>query len=247
MYEVTSLLAGYPGTTRWHGGLGWSSVLPLQDGQRTALIDTGGPNLRPRLLAALRERSLAPDDVTGVLITHCHWDHVGNFNLFPAARITVGGQELAWARRQPAGVFDLADLHVEHLGSGRWPLTLADDGDEVLPGVTVLATPGHTPGHCAYRISTATGPVLFTGDAVKNRHELHTGEVALTLDEVASHASIERVRHELLADPAATLIPGHDVQTRLTPSGPRPLRPIRAEISAWVRDATAPTVFELDR
>ena len=88
------------------------------------------------------------------------------------------------------------------------------DGDQILPGITVLASPGHTPGHLCYAVDTDTGPVIFAGDAVKNLYELTTSNVDSTLDAQVSRATITRIRDHMQAT-GALLIPGHDVPLRL--------------------------------
>lgn len=247
MYEIEMLLTGYPGTTTWHGGLGWATVGLLRDENRVVLVDTGGPNLREPLLQALDERGLGAHDVTDVLITHCHWDHLGNVNLFPHARLVVPGAELWWARRQQPGTWHLADLHVDWLTRQGSRVAEVDDGDEVLPGVRVVATPGHTPGHCAYEVAGGPATALFAGDAVKNRAELLTGDVQLTLDAHASRASVERVRARLSEDAAVSLVPGHDVRMRMAGDGLLFDGAPRARVTALLGPDGHPVDFDLVR
>lgn len=245
VYDVDLLTTGYPGTTTWHGGLGWASIGLLRGNGRVVLVDTGGPNLRVPLLEALKARGLAPGDVTDVLLTHCHWDHIGNITLFTRARVVVPGEDLAWARRQAPGTWQIADLHVEWLTRHPQRVEQAEDGDEVLPEVLAVATPGHTPGHCAYRVGRAGDSRLFSGDAVKNRAELRTGDAAMTLDENSSRRSIDRLRHELTLDPAVTLVPGHDVPIRIDHGqlilGEQP----RAQIVSYLGQDGAAVTFDL--
>ncbi|NWS25895.1 MBLC1 protein, partial [Polioptila caerulea] len=60
------------------------SVTLVWGGPLTVLVDTGGPWLRPHLPGLLRAQGVSPGDVTHVVVTHGHSDHVGNLNLFPA-------------------------------------------------------------------------------------------------------------------------------------------------------------------
>ncbi|XP_042751016.1 metallo-beta-lactamase domain-containing protein 1, partial [Lagopus leucura] len=66
------------------------SVTLVRGGPVTALVDTGGPWGRRRLLDELEAIGVSPLDVTHVLCTHGHSDHVGNLNLFPSATLLVG-------------------------------------------------------------------------------------------------------------------------------------------------------------
>lgn len=213
-YRRQLLLTGYPGKTAARGGLGWGTVALLRSADRTVLVDTGGPNSQPPLLAALADCGVDPGEVTDVLLTHCHWDHISNITLFPAARLVVPGAELAWARKQPPGTWQLADLHVDWLTRQRDRLVEVGDGDEPVPGIVTVATPGHTPGHVAYHLTGPRGQ-LYAGDAVKNRVELVTGTVDMTLDRTASTDSIARVQDLLAGQEDLHLVPGHDVPMRL--------------------------------
>ena len=213
-YERQLLLTGYPGRTDGRGGLGWGTVALLRSADRVVLVDTGGPNSQPPLLAALARHGVEPEQVTDVLLTHCHWDHISNITLFPDARLVVPGAELDWARRQPPGTWQLADLHVEWLTRQVARLVEVADGDEPVPGIVAVATPGHTPGHVAYHLGGSAGQ-LYAGDAVKNRAELVTGTVDMTLDETASRDSIARLHVLLAAHPDLRLVPGHDVPMRV--------------------------------
>jgi len=245
MFELDLLVSGFPGMSTFHGGLGWSSVCLLQDETHLVLLDTGGPGYVPLLQAGLEERGLRADEVTDVLITHCHWDHVSNFTLFPNARIVVPRLEMEWASQQLPGTWHLADLHIGRLLEMGAAVHLADDGEQVLPGVSAISTPGHTPGHVAYRVRTAGGDAIFAGDAVKNRSELVTGEVDLTLDAQASRRSVERIRQMLLADPKAVLIPGHDVRLSMVDGEVYPHGEWQAEISALLGTDRYRTVTNL--
>lgn len=215
--QATALVHGFPAKSHSHGSLGWCSVWLLEAGDRRVLVETGPPGYAPRLLALLAERDLAPSDITDVLITHCHWDHLYNLTLFPHARWWIGRAELAWARHLPTETPFVSSLHVAMLDGAGAQVGLLDDGDVVLPGVLAVATPGHTPGHLAYLVD-APRPLIFAGDAVKNVYELSTGAVDMTLDRAASEASIARLRG-LMKQQGAMLVPGHDVPLELDERG----------------------------
>lgn len=65
-------------------------TISLMMGPRTILVDTGGPWDRHFLQMKLKEKDLEPDDVSYVIGTHGHSDHIGNLNLFPSATTIVG-------------------------------------------------------------------------------------------------------------------------------------------------------------
>ncbi|NXI75066.1 MBLC1 protein, partial [Anseranas semipalmata] len=124
------------------------SVTLIRGGPVTALVDTGGPWGRERLLGELAAAGTSPSDVTHVLCTHGHSDHVGNLNLFPEATVLVG--------------FDLSR------GEGRFlPQGLARGCPYAPhPGhVEVLPTPGHVGAHVSVAVyGTDLGTVVVAGD-----------------------------------------------------------------------------------
>jgi N-acyl homoserine lactone hydrolase len=132
------------------------------------LVDTGvgGPQ---RLLSdwrvvnrsvadALDEHGMTPGDIGLVINTHLHFDHCGQNAVFKHAAFYVQAAELARARRespQLAGWFDFMGARFELL-----------DGDaEILPGLSVVTTPGHTVGHQSVVVSTDNGAEVLIGDA----------------------------------------------------------------------------------
>lgn len=240
MYRLDILVSGFPGKTSTHGGLGWSSVCLLRDTSRTVLVDTGPPAYIPLLHDRLGLLGIEPKDVTDILATHLHWDHVGNFTMFPNATVTVSRKELEWAVKQPPGTTFVPDLHVQRLAESVKQVHLVEDGHEVLSGIHAMATPGHTPGHLAYQTSTAEGKVLFAGDSIKNRYELATSNVDSSMDFTASRASVDKLRAILQADPSTSVIPGHDVQLSYVDGEVRAKQDLQADISAFLDTHSGP-------
>jgi N-acyl homoserine lactone hydrolase len=101
--------------------------------------------------------------------------------------------ELDWAAAQPIGTWELPEFHVEKLVTSS-NLIRMENGDEPLPHLRAVASPGHTPGHFAYHIGGTDGPLLFSGDAAKNELELMSGNADMTLDADESRRSIDRLR-----------------------------------------------------
>ena len=209
MYSLDVLVQGYPGKTTHHGGLGWATVALLRGRGETILVDTGSYGYRDLLVDRLREHGIQREDVTAILVTHLHWDHVVNYPFFPRAKIFIPEADLDWALDQPIGTWALPEFHVEKLGHDRRALKV-QDGDEVLPGIRAVGTPGHTPGHIAYVVRGEKGGLIFAGDAVKNQAELMTEQVDMTLDLEKSKISVRRVRDITAANPENTLVCGHD-------------------------------------
>lgn len=210
MFTAHPLINGFPGKSASHGGFGWSSVWLLDDGERRVLLDAGQPSYIPLIRDSLGELGLTPDDITDVLLTHLHWDHVANFTMFQAATTWVSDAELSWAAGLPAGTPFIPDLHVAELARRTSGVERLQPGGEVIPGIHVLDAAGHTPHHVAFLIERAEQPLLFAGDSVKNVRELKSASADSTLDAAASTRTIEALR-ATVRDVDGVLIPGHDV------------------------------------
>ena len=117
---------------------------------------------------ALAQLSLAPADIDIVVNTHLHWDHCYNNHLFPNAKFFVQKEELKYAIAPlPAHVHGYEALQ---LGM-RPPFTRTKwedlDGDEeIAPGITVLLTPGHTPGSQSVLVKSSRGSAFIGGDTI---------------------------------------------------------------------------------
>ncbi|WP_103258237.1 MBL fold metallo-hydrolase [Tabrizicola aquatica] len=161
------------------------NVTLLRDGTNTVLFDVGsGPDFQPsagKLVEALSALDLTVEDITHVLFTHGHPDHLwgllDDFDepLFANAEHMIGQAEYAyWTDPQTPNTIGEARASFA-AGASRRLAVIADslrllaDGEEPLPGITARLTPGHTPGHLAYEIA---GPTLATvlGDSVGNHH-----------------------------------------------------------------------------
>ena len=133
--------------------LGVDALLVVEPG-RTVLIDTGlGPNVGGVLMQSLAQAGVAPATVTDVLITHSHGDHVGGLVTaggalaFPNAVIRMSAPEWAFMQANKAQAALVATITPK--------VRTFAPGSLVLPGITAIVLPGHTPGHSGYRIMSA--------------------------------------------------------------------------------------------
>ena len=159
----------------------------------TILVDTGigegnawvDENYRPRVRdarEALAAAKLDPDAVRAIVNSHLHFDHCGQNRAFAGLPIYVQRAELDLAR-EGYTVVEWVDFP-----GARYD---AIDGDrEVVEGVSILATPGHTPGHQSVTVRTGDGLVLIVGQAAQDARSFATGP---------ADASVQRLR-ELNAD-----------------------------------------------
>jgi len=142
---------------------------------------------------ALAGLGLSPADISLVINTHLHFDHCGQNAVFKHAPFYVQRAELDRARREEPELSDWFDF----MGA-RFELL---DGDaEIVPGLSVIATPGHTAGHQCVVVDTGDGaPDLLIGDAAYTPRE-YTGPLGQKLppgqaaDRPSWEASIGRVR-----------------------------------------------------
>ncbi|MBM2576922.1 MBL fold metallo-hydrolase [Jannaschia sp. Os4] len=130
----------------------------VRTGDQVVLFDTGLN--ADGITAALESAGVAPGDVTTVVITHMHGDHVGGLMrdgepTFGDVRYVTGEAEMAAWREQglPDNVAALEDR-----------FELIADGAEVAPGLTAVAMFGHTPGMMGYRMSSGDAQALLTAD-----------------------------------------------------------------------------------
>ncbi|WP_127559214.1 MBL fold metallo-hydrolase [Nioella ostreopsis] len=158
------------------------NVTLLRGQGRVVLFDAGsGLAFQPsvgELPDALFALGVDPADVTDVVFTHAHPDHLwgalDDFDeaMFYNARHYMGAGELAYWR-DPDTVNSIGEARQAFaIGAARRLEMLGDmvesfdDGNEVLPGVTAVLTPGHTPGHMSFTVGNA----MILGDAVGNHH-----------------------------------------------------------------------------
>lgn len=192
--------------------LGISTVALVEAGGTRILVDAGGPSTRGALRRGLRERGLAPEDVDAVFLTHLHWDHAWNLDLFPRARVIVPAAELAYAAApHPDDAYVMPGILDRLAALGAETCT----GGALAPGVEAIAAPGHTPGLHAVLVETDGGPLLIASDAIKYPKEAMAGACDMAFDAAATGgATIRR-----LTAMAERIVPGHFPEIRRTAGG----------------------------
>lgn len=175
---------------RWGAWVSTYTCLLVEMGDHRVLVDTGAGSLGPntgRLLRNLRAEGVAPGDIDTVVFTHAHPDHLGGTTdqdgklVFPKARYVMWkGEWEFWtsgqADRALAGHgmdIILAQAH-KNLSPIRAQVDLVDTETEIMPGISAVAAPGHTPGHMALSISSKDDRLLCVSDTVL--HPVHLAE-----------------------------------------------------------------------
>lgn len=184
-------------------GFGANTYILTADNQTAVVIDPAQTRIQEELL----KRGLK---ATYVLLTHCHFDHVGGVAALQAdgAKVVCSTEEAKLVGTE-ADAFGLAGIpRVEY----RVDQTLSDGETAVLSGVeiTTILTPGHTAGCACYLVKTDNGEVLFTGDTLFagsiGRTDLPTGNIKALRQSLRKLAALE-VDYPIY--------PGHEESTTL--------------------------------
>lgn len=206
----------------------------VRGGDRVVVVDTGfspeagarrGRTLDRGPVEALEELGVPASEVTDLVVTHLHYDHAGNLDVFPGARVWIQGEEVAYAtggsmsHPQLNHFFDVEDVctllrrtyrgEVDHLAGAR----------ELADGIHLHPVGGHTPGLQVVRVRTGRGWVVLASDALHYYANLELRNPFPALVDVpAMLDAFDLVRE--LADGPDHVIPGHDpeVMTRYGPA-----------------------------
>ena len=179
------------------------------------LVDTGHTGRRPELDAMLLQRGLTRDSIDQVVLTHAHWDHVENIDMFPRAAIVLHADERRYARSPHRNDFACPGWIDAVLARYEDRVRTVEEGTTLLPGVEVVAAPGHSAGTIAVTVAGDDGVAVIAGDSIQNAAVARAGRNGLVFwnDDLAA-ASIAK----LLAI-GDIIYPGHDLPFRLTSGG----------------------------
>jgi glyoxylase-like metal-dependent hydrolase (beta-lactamase superfamily II) len=209
------------------------SAMPLdyyvwvaRNSERAVLIDTGfnaevaakrGRGVLRCPIDSLRLVGIDPDAVSDVVITHLHYDHVGNFTLLPAARFHLQETEMHFATgrhmkyRHFAHHYEPDDVAAMVKMNFAQRVVMHDGPVDLAPGIQLQPVGGHTPGLQVVRVKTARGWVVVASDAshfydnIENRRPFSNACDVCTMLE--AYDTVYR-----LADSKQHVIPGHDPQ-----------------------------------
>lgn len=212
----------------------------IRNAEHTIVVDTGfsstgGANRGrttitppPELFAEL---GVHPEDAPTVVITHGHYDHIGNLGHFDRSTVVIAQVELDfWSgphARRTQFHHSVEDDELDALFAARDAGRVRPFADrlEVAPGVEVIRMGGHTPGQSVVRVPTSIGTVLLASDAVHYYEELDRDmPFSSVADLVEMYEGFDRIHAMLASGDVQHVISGHDPATleRLASIGTSP-------------------------
>lgn len=198
----------------------------IRNSARTIIVDTGfeaaAATRRGRVVVSspaglLRRVGVDPAAGHPVIITHAHWDHVGNLDLFPASQFWIARAESSFWSTPVSRTRIIAHFTEEReldqlvqLGrEGR--LTFFDDRADIAPGVAVQRVGGHTPGQSMVTVRTSAGVVLLTSDVVHYDEELRDERPFISVTDLpAMYEGFWTVKQLLASGAIDVIVTGHD-------------------------------------
>src|SRR5215213_6546369 len=212
MAKITQILQGFSlGTSQ--GNLAFCGISLIEGGSKRILVDVAHPGRRALLVAKLAEQGLTPDNIDAVFLTHGHWDHMLNIDLFPKAKVLMNDVERQYIKKIDA--HDWATMSYASTVIESMQAQSVSDGEEIDDGVTMMATPGHSKGSATLLVRGDDGTSAICGDAFPNTLSIVSGMPRLVFGDPA----LARKSISILMERANTFYPGHDRAFRLHDGG----------------------------
>jgi len=181
------------------GIVGYSSVVLIQSEERNILFDCGLRGTALQIKEGLAKNGLIPDDISDVVISHMHFDHVGNLPLFTNALIHISEEEWKTVHTNPD------EWHCKQTRDyirQNCHIHFVKENDLIAEGVRVMELPGHTSGLIGLKCGDDT---ILCSDAIKNRYEMWENIPLMAQNPELSTKTQERIKKE-----ASIIYTGHD-------------------------------------
>jgi len=234
-YELLAIRYGHhdrPASENFIGGDPHNLPMPLdyyvwviRNKERTIVVDTGfssdsgerrGRQLTKPVAEGLAAAGVDPASVKDVIITHMHYDHAGNNDLFPDATFHLQDSEMNFATgrcmchaqvNHPYDVDHVVGL-VRRVYAGS---VCFHHGDEqLLPGITLHHIGGHSRGLQCVRVETARGPVVLASDVTHHYAHVQSRRVFPSCDSISDILLGYDKLWKLAESDIGRIIPGHD-------------------------------------
>ena len=184
---------------------------------RRKFLDSAKPQPYERPTEAIRKIGVAPEDVTDIIISHVHWDHLDGVDLFPKARIWIQKDEYEHyidAQGKPlASTIDTADAEMLAALRRDGRVTLIDgDNREIIPGITVYTGGRHTYASQYIGVTTRAGTVVLAADDAVTYQNLEQ-RIPIWATFVPGDSTINlqaQDRMRRIASDPSRIFPGHD-------------------------------------
>lgn len=217
-------------------GMDFFCWLIVTEAGRPIMVDTGFfSGLAPRLGYAplfepadgVRMLGFDPAKIEDVIITHAHYDHVGNLAAFPNARFHIGATEMQsitgplMTHPTTRGGFGKRDVKTLVGLTFEDRVRFLDDEDAPFLGIRSFIVPGHTTGQLALEVDTGRGAVILASDAVHLYSELETERPFPVFHDMGAMIMSYR-KLKARARRPDLIVPGHDadVARRYPAAGP---------------------------
>jgi glyoxylase-like metal-dependent hydrolase (beta-lactamase superfamily II) len=200
----------------------------IRNGSRTLLLDCGfnrvtGPVRLGEMLMFHRDPleqlallGVRAEDVEQIIVSHMHFDHIGNLALFPGAEIVVARAELDyWTgpySDRPTISFHIEGPEVAYVrdAAQHGRVKFIDEFMEVAPGIRVTRVGGHTPGQLITEVRTPNGTIVLTADAVHFREEMTDDRPFYAFTDLVDMYGAYELLRQKMDEPRVWVVSGHD-------------------------------------
>lgn len=200
-----SILNGLPITSS-RGFVGWSSVSLIKFDSHLGLFDTGPEGSRETIVKSLKTININPLDIEFIVLSHLHFDHFINVELFSNAKIYTTEEELDYALSKSPEEHNDLNYVKPFINFFKDQLINLNYGEQIYDG-RIVSLPGHTKGSLGFE----TEDCIFVGDALKYFMEAKTGQTAYAY---YSKESADDSIKKIIAK-NKVIIPGHDSAFKL--------------------------------
>jgi len=198
----------------------------VTNGEHTAVVDMGATESNitkhgrfwlEHPASLLDKVGVNAKTVEHAIVTHLHWDHAGNYELFPRAKFHLQEDELAfWTGKHVKHRYFSRAIEVEDVCAmvrynydGR--VNLVSGSQELFPGVTLHRMGGHTKGIQVVQVQTASGTAVIASDACADYLLLRTNTPSTIMCDVPGYLDgFDTLRR--LAKDERHILPGHDIE-----------------------------------